>query len=136
MKSKVILSRKAQKISATVGAMAIAAVVGIGGLALTGGAVSAVSKTTTTKPSTSTTPSGTGTTGTGSGSTSTTTPAPAETETPATTPNTGIFTGDGEFTKADGIILVTAGLAVILGGYVVYHNRKSIFRGRVNFERR
>ena len=143
MKTKVVLS-KAQKVSTFAVMAAIAGAIGLGGLALTGGSVSAAPATktttsgsgsksntqTTTKPTTSSN-SGSQTSSSTSDQT-TTTPA----TTTATTPNTGLFTGDDEFTQADGIIMVTGLLAVALGGYVVYRNRTTIFRGRVNFDKR
>ena len=146
MKTKVVLS-KAQKVSTIAVMAAIAGVIGLGGLALTSGDVNAApatsNKTTTsgnsgsptggssstTKPATS---SNSGSQSTSTSGQTTTTP----TTTTASTPNTGLFTGDDEFTQADGIIIVTGLLAVALGSYVIFHNRKTIFRGRVNFDKR
>ena len=137
MKTKVVLSKKAQKISTiAVASIAIAGVIGLG-LSLTSDTNAATTKSTnasTKSPSSTTTKPATNATS-GTGTTTPTTTTPATTTPAAATPNTGLFTGDDEFTQADGIIMVTGLLAILLTGYAVYHNRKTLFRGRVNFDK-
>lgn len=137
MKTKVVLSEKAQKFSAVVTVAAIAGVLGMGGLVLTSGSASAVTKTTnpgSTQKTQSSSSSSSSTTTTPTPSADTT-PTPSTGTSTATTPDTGFFTGEGEFTRSDGIILLTGGLATVLAGYMVIRNRKTIFRGRVKFDR-
>lgn len=145
MKNKVAFGPQARRIASVVSAAAIVGVMGVGGLTLSSADVSAASRNTGTTSSSNrgTTSSNKNTTGTGTtsipatsaGTTTTTTTATTPTQT-STTPNTGIFTGDDEFTKADGLVILTASLTVLLAAYLLIRNRKNIFRGRVNFGKR
>ena len=156
MKTKVAFGMQVKRVASFVSAAAIVGVLGLGGLALNSNDVSARSSTssgtssgtssssskTGTSGSTSSSSKTSGTSSTTSGSStaipSTSAGTTATTATPtqsSSTPNTGIFTGDSEFTQADGLAIVTVALAAILLSYVAVHNRKNLFRRRVGFRK-
>ena len=126
-----------------IGLAAVAGVIGLGGLALNG-SVSATTEnnqvavttnsSSTKKVTTTTKPSSNSNSNSNSSNDSNSLPSTSAEQTTAT-PDTGLFTGDGEFTQADGLIILTGILSVILLGVAVYHNRKTIFRRRVSFNK-
>ena len=130
-----------------IGLAAVAGVIGLGGLALnesvsattennqvavTTNSSSTKKVTTTTKPSSNS--NSNSNSNSSSSNDSSSLPSTSAEQTTAT-PDTGLFTGDGEFTQADGLIILTGILSVILLGVAVYHNRKPIFRRRVSFNK-
>ena len=124
-----------KKLSSALSILAIAGVVGIAGLNLSGSA-----NATTTRSNTPTSTKGGSGSGSGSNSSNRNTTTPATTEIPetsaATTPDTGLFTADGEFAATEGAVVLMGVLAAGALGVVVLKNRKDLFRGRVNFNKR
>ena len=132
-----------KKLSSALSILAIAGVVGIAGLNLGGSANATTNRTpasTKTPATTSSSNKTSGSDGSSNNNNNNNSTTPATTEIPetsaATTPDTGLFTADGEFAATEGAVVLIGVLAAGALGVVVLRNRKDLFRGRVNFNKR